>query len=157
MRAVDRRLVAVDTSFVVSLRGGDGKELQARARRVLDLHQKDVFCIPAPALAECLPGQIPPGLQVLDMNQLAAQIASTFKGAIKNRPPEVSKREISVDLFILATAEAHGASVLYTRDDVFKLLATEHKLKVQVRDLPDREPSQGEIPLGPRPVRAARK
>lgn len=149
MRAVDRRLIAVDTSFIISLRGGDGEELKARAQHVLEVHKQDLIVIPAPALAECLPGQIPPGLDVLDMTPLAARIASTFKGALKNRPQGVSKRELSIDLFILATAEAHGAHLLFTRDEVFARISAEHSLRVRVRDLPPRPAKQSELILLP--------
>jgi predicted nucleic acid-binding protein len=147
-----RRAIALDSSFLVALRGGDGKDNMQRAMQALETHADDFIVLPAPAYAECLPGEIPPGLSIIDMTAAAAKIASLFKGAIKTRGQDVTKREVSIDLFILATAEAHECAVLYALDGVFAQVAAEHRLRVQVRGLPPRKPIQTEIPLGPRLV-----
>ena len=145
-----RRTVALDSSFLVALRGGDGEDRQQRAIQAIENHANDFIVLPAPAYAECLPGEIPPGLNIIDMTAAAAKIAASFKGSVKARGDGVSKREVSIDLFILATAEAHECAILYALDDVFATVAAEHRLRVQVRGLPPRRPIQTEIPLGPR-------
>lgn len=143
-----RRLVVLDTSFVLALRGADGAKTRDRALYALELHEGDQFGLPAPALAECLPGQVPPGIIILDMNAAAAVQASKFRTVLGKRG-KASRREASIDILILGTAVAHGADRIYALDGVYKTIATEHALAIQVCELPPPKPKQLKLPDPP--------
>lgn len=137
------KLVCLDANIIRTLAGEPssvdrGKERAAEL--ISDLRAEGVLvAIPAPALAECsyCDKRIWKDLLVLDLNAPAALLACKLTNPmLKSANKKAPRQCVKADAMILATAEIHGCSKIYTTDAWFADVATEFKLKVQARDLP---------------------
>lgn len=145
-------LVALDADIVMILAGLSSpldKALE-RARDVLDYHRDEghIVALPAAALAECChcPDSLWDKLEVLTLNAPAALLTSRLFPTMKAvRPPTVTRQQVRFDAAILATAQIHGATILYANDWWFDEAAKKHKLDVRVLGLPPMRPRQGAL------------
>ena len=151
------RIVALDSSILMILAGAHSPEANAldRVKDMIQFHleQHETVAIPAVALAECChcAPEVWDQLRVLSFNAPAAKIANRlhhdFKPLIAAK--KATKREIRADAMILATAEEHGATILYTTDEWFDDVAKKHSLKVDVRPIPPLRGIQQVLPEPP--------
>lgn len=119
--------------------------------------------LPAPAFAECCHG-IEPSilslLRVIPFDAPAALLANRLSRAIRSAAErstssthEVTREGLKVDAMILATAEGIGADLFYVGQDPWfakvaeSLRDTEHRLRVEIRELPEYEPQSQRLPI----------
>lgn len=161
------KIIALDTEVMVILSGGEtgierGKE---RALQMLNHHagKGDPIYLPAPALAECchrvdasvlsllrvVPFDTPAALMA---NHLMPEIRRAAK-ALPESPNRFTRETLKVDAMILATAEALRADLFYVGEDGWfartaeALRDTEHRLRVEIRELPPFEPEALDLPI----------
>lgn len=160
------RIVALDTEIVVIAAGGAtgierGKE---RALQMIKHHagKGESIHIPAPAFAECchrVEDSLLSLLRVVPFDAPAALRANRLIPEIRKvagrseRSHRFTRESLKVDAMILATAEVSGADLFYVgEDDWFAKTAealrdTEHRLRVEIRELPPFEPQPQTLPM----------
>lgn len=120
------RIVALDTSVIIPLAGGQSETPDARKRvqGTLRWHreQGDTVALPTPALAECCTfgDELFHEIRFLSFGPPAARLASQLTFSVKRqRDRSIKKQDVKVDGFVLAASVAGGASILYTTDPWF--------------------------------------
>jgi predicted nucleic acid-binding protein len=161
------KFVALDTEVLVIASGGPtalerGKD---RALQMINHHagRGESIFVPAPAFAECchsVESSLLSLLRVVPFDAPAALLANRLSLEIRrvaDKPSpatrDVTRESLKVDAMILATAEVAGADIFYVgQDDWFAKVAealydTEHRLHVEVRELPAYEPQPQRLPI----------
>jgi predicted nucleic acid-binding protein len=144
-------LIAIDTVvLVLALRPDDPNDPRAAQAAALlaSLDQQETILIPAPVLTEFLYKYTPDkrGAVLAELGTWAVIQAFDAKAAAiaanLNPPPAAERNEprqcVKTDVFIIATAIAHGASCIYT-DNIKDFRAIAQNL-IDVRTLPEYQP-----------------
>lgn len=154
------RIIALDTEVLIIAAGGATslERGQDRALQMINHHagKGESIYLPAPAFAECCHGieqSTLSLLRVIPFGAPAALLANRLSPVIRQAAEEsrstgraMTRESLKVDAMILATAEAAGADLLYVGQDPWfakakeALSDTEHRLRVEIRELPEFEP-----------------